>query len=154
MAQKRPNLVLNLHFWSFRAKYCHFLHILSNARPKTNSNKVAGWVFRYVGNKTFDFSSKNKDFLPKIGSFGQFWPGHAGLFSALLVVVARGLYLARHLFTLFHHSQRKYFLSGSRSLFLQELCFVQSPPITLSTQGLLKSNKACSRSNKACSRST
>ena len=68
-------------------------------------NKVAGWVFRYVGNKTFDFSSKKKDFLPKIGIFGQFWPGHAGLFSALLVgrlvVVARGLYLARRLFTLY-----------------------------------------------------
>ena len=71
------------------------------------------WVFRYVGNKTFDFSSKKKDFLPKndqiwpkIGIFGQFGPGHAGLFSALLVgrlvVVARGLYLARHLFTLFY----------------------------------------------------
>ena len=101
-----PKLVQNMHFWSFWAKYCHFLHILSNARPKTNVNKVAGWVFRYVGNKTFDFSSKKKDFLPKIGIFGQFWPGHAGLFSALLVgqlvVAARGLYLARHLFTLFH----------------------------------------------------
>ena len=87
------------------AKYCYFLYILSNARPKTNVNKVAGWVFRYVGNKTCDFSSKKKDFLPKIGIFGQFRPGHAGLFSALLVgrlvVVARGLYLARHLFTLF-----------------------------------------------------
>ena len=75
-------------------------------------NKVPRWVFRYVGNKTFDFSSKKKDFLPKndqiwpkIGIFGQFGQGHAGLFSALLVgrlvVVARGLYLARHLFTLF-----------------------------------------------------
>ena len=75
-------------------------------------NKVPRWVFRYVGNKTFDFSSKKKDFLPKndqiwprTGIFGQFGPGHAGLFSALLVgwlvVVARGLYLARHLFTLF-----------------------------------------------------
>ena len=74
-------------------------------------NKVPRWVFRYVGNKTFDFSSKKKDFLPKndqiwpkTGIFGQFVPGHAGLFSALLVgrlvVVARGLYLARHLFTL------------------------------------------------------
>ena len=63
------------------------------------------------GNKTFDFSSKKKDFLPKndqiwpkTGIFGQFGPGHAGLFGALLagrlVVVARGLYLARHLFTL------------------------------------------------------
>ena len=37
-----------------------------------------------MGNKTFDFSSKKKDFLPqndqiwpKIGIFGQFWPGHA-----------------------------------------------------------------------------
>ena len=74
-------------------------------------NKVPRWVFRYVGNKTFDFSSKKKDFLPKndqiwpkTGIFGQFGPGHAGLFSALLVgrlvVVACGLYLARHLFTL------------------------------------------------------
>ncbi len=65
----------------------------------------------FGGTKTFDFSSKKKDFLPKndqiwpkIGIFGQFGPGHAGLFSALLVgrlvVVARGLYLARHLFTL------------------------------------------------------
>ena len=71
-------------------------------------NKVPRWDFRNVGNKTFDFSSKKKDFLPKndqiwpkTGIFGQFGPG---LFSALLmgrlVVVARGLYLARHLFTL------------------------------------------------------
>ena len=87
------NLVQNLHFWSFWAKYCHFLHILSNARPKTNVNKVLGWVFRYVCNKTFDFSSKKKDFLPKkdqiwpkIGIFGQFGPGHAGLYNALLWV--------------------------------------------------------------------
>merc|ERR1719225_2194053 len=86
-----------------------FLHILSNARPKNNVNKVPRWVFRYVGNKAYDFSSKKKDFLPKndqIWHFGQFGPGHAGLFSALLVgrlvVVARGLYLARHLFTLLY----------------------------------------------------
>ena len=75
------------------------------------------WVFRYVGNKTFYFSSKKKDFLPqndqilpKIGIFGQFGPGHAGLFGALfvgrLVVVARGLYLARHLFTLYSGNRR------------------------------------------------
>ena len=50
---------------------------------------------------------KKRIFCPKttkIGSFGQFGPGHAGLFGALLVgrlvVMARGLYLARHLFTL------------------------------------------------------
>ena len=64
---------------------------------------------------TSDFSSKKKkDFLPKndqiwprTGIFGQFGPGHAGLFCALLVgrlvVVARGLYLARHLFTLCYY---------------------------------------------------
>ena len=65
-----------------------------------------------MGNKTYDFSSKKKDFLPKndqiwpkIGIFGSYGPGHAGFFGALLVgrlvVVARGLYLARHLFTLY-----------------------------------------------------
>ena len=50
---------------------------------------------------------KKRIFCPKttkIGIFGQFGPGHAGLFGALLGVwlgvVARGLYLARHLFTL------------------------------------------------------
>ena len=50
---------------------------------------------------------KKRIFCPKTtktGIFGQFGPGHAGLFSALLVgrlvVLARGLYLARHLFTL------------------------------------------------------
>ena len=68
-----------------------------------------------MGNKTFDFSSKIKDFLPKnnqiwpkIGIFGQFGPSHAGLFGALfvgqLVVVARGLYLARHLSTFYYKS--------------------------------------------------
>ena len=64
-----------------------------------------------MGNKAYDFSSKKKDFLPKNdqiwpenGIFVLFGPGHAGFFGALLVgqlaVVARGLYLARHLFTL------------------------------------------------------
>ena len=76
MAQKRPNLVQNLHFWSFWAKYCHFLHILSNARPKNYMNKVPRWVFRDVGNKTFDFFKKNKEFLPKIGIFVHFGPAH------------------------------------------------------------------------------
>ena len=72
-------------------------------------NKVPRWVFCYVGNRTFDFSSKKKDFLPKIdqiwpkiGIFGLFGPGHAfgALLVGRLVVVACGLYLARHLFTL------------------------------------------------------
>ena len=83
-------------------------------------NKVPRWDFCYMGNKTFDFSSKKKDFLPKndqtwpkIGIFGRFGPGHAGFFGALLVgqlvVVARGLYLARHLFTLFYSRSSRFF---------------------------------------------
>ena len=52
---------------------------------------------------------KNYQIWPKIGIFGQFGPGHAGIFSALLVgrlvVVARGLYLARHLYTLLYRYQ-------------------------------------------------
>ena len=52
------------------------------------------------------FCSKKDQIWPKIGIFGQFGPGHAGFFGALfvgrLVVVARGLYLARHLFTLYY----------------------------------------------------
>ena len=70
-------------------------------------NKVPRWVFRYVGNKTFDLSSKKKDFCPKKNKFSLklAFLSIAGSFGALLVgwmvVVARGLYLARHLFTLF-----------------------------------------------------
>ena len=60
------------------------------------------WVLKTIKNK--DFLPKNNHILPKIGIFGQFGPGHAGLLNAQLVgrlvVVARGLYLARHLFTL------------------------------------------------------
>ena len=36
-------------------------------------NKVPRWVYRYVGNKTFDFSSKKKDFLPKNDQNWNFW---------------------------------------------------------------------------------
>ena len=55
--------------------------------------------------KKKDFLPKKDQIWPKIGIFGQFGPGHAGFFGALLlgrlVVVVRGLYLARHLFTLY-----------------------------------------------------
>ena len=54
--------------------------------------------------KKRDLLPKNDQIWPKIGIFGQFGPGNAGIFGALLVgqlvVEARGLYLARHLFTL------------------------------------------------------
>ena len=58
--------------------------------------------------KKKDFLPQNDQIWPKIGIFGQFGPGHVGLFSALLVgrlvVEVRGLYLARHPFTLlFQH---------------------------------------------------
>ena len=57
--------------------------------------------------KKKDFLPQNDQIWPKIGIFGQFGPGHAGFFGALLVgrlvVVARGLYLARHLFTLLYY---------------------------------------------------
>ena len=69
--------------------------------------------------KKKDFLPQNNQIWPKIGIFGQFGPGHAGLFNVLLVgrlvVVARGLYLARHLFTLlyyiFHFSLLHYSVS-------------------------------------------
>ena len=65
------------------------------------------WVTKLLisQEKKKDFLPQNDQIWPKIGIFGQFGPGHAGLFSALLVgrlvVVVRGLYLARHLFNLF-----------------------------------------------------
>ena len=41
---------------------------------KNNVNKVPRWVFRYVGNKTFDFSSKKKGFFaPKRPNLAQNW---------------------------------------------------------------------------------
>ena len=64
------------------------------------------WVPKLLLNpiKIRIFCPKNDQIWPKIGIFGHFGPGHAGLFGALLVsplvVVARGLYLASHLFTL------------------------------------------------------
>ena len=54
--------------------------------------------------KKKDFLPQNDQIWPENGIFVLFGPGHAGFFGALLVgqlaVVARGLYLARHLFTL------------------------------------------------------
>ena len=71
MAQKWPNLVKNLHFWSFWAKYWHFWHILSNARPKYNVNKVPRWVFCYVGNKLLISPVEKGIFCPKTAKFGS-----------------------------------------------------------------------------------
>ena len=75
-----------------------------------------------MGNKTFDFSSKKKDFLPKndqiwpkIGIFGQFGPGHAGLFGALLVgrlVVVAWAVSRKTPTTLFYHHLEGEILEG------------------------------------------
>ena len=66
------------------------------------------WVFRYVGNKTFDFSSKRKNFLP---NNDQIWPDEIGIFVHCPLIwcpvgrLAGGCgaraVLARHLFTLY-----------------------------------------------------
>ena len=66
-----------MHFWTFWAEYWPFLPVWSHAWPKNNAKKVPRWVFRYVGNKTFDFSSKNLEFLPKND---QIWP-EIGIFA-------------------------------------------------------------------------
>ena len=72
--QKWPNLAQNLHFWSFWAKYWHFLPILS----ENNLIKMPWWVFRYMGKKTFDF------FCPKTTIFGFFVHFGLGLAAHLV----------------------------------------------------------------------
>ena len=70
--------------------------------------------------KKKDFLPKNDQIWPKIDIFGQFGPGHAGLFGALLVgrlvAVVRGLYLARHLFTLFQTRICAYLRSNNQCI--------------------------------------
>ena len=80
--------------------------------------------FLILGNKTFDFSCKKKDFLPKndqiwpeIGILGHFGPGLASSFGALLVgwlvVEARKtpVYFYFLLFTIKSHSGERKKLS-------------------------------------------
>ena len=94
-------------------------------------NKVPRWVFRYVGNKTFDFSSKKRIFCPETTKFGPnlAFLTIAGSFGALLmgwlVVVARGLYLARHLFTFY-----RLFVYPSFSINTYHGSVVERQPIT------------------------
>ena len=97
-AHNRQNLAQNLHFWSFWAKYWNFWPLSSYVRPKTMRTRCVGG---------FSVMRVPKLLLSpvKICLKLAFLVMFAGLFGALLVgwlvVVARGLYLARHLFTLY-----------------------------------------------------
>ena len=71
MAQKRPNLVQNLHFWSFWAKYCHFSHLLSNARPKTIRTRCLGGFSVIWVTKLLISPVKKRIFCPKRPNFIQ-----------------------------------------------------------------------------------
>merc|ERR1711952_348719 len=55
------------HFGPNIAIFCTFCPMPDQ---KNNVNKVPRWVFRYVGNNTFNFSSKNRIFCPKKSKFG------------------------------------------------------------------------------------
>ena len=86
LAQNQPILVQNMQLWSFWAKYWYFLPISCNVRPRNNANKMLRWVFRFVGNKTFDFSSKKRIFCLKKTKFSPklAFLSIAGSFGALL----------------------------------------------------------------------
>ena len=99
-AKKQPNFAQNWHFWSIWAKYWQHWDISSHSRPQNDANNVFRWFF---------------------GFFVHIGPGLAGSFGALLVgwlvVLARGLYLARHVFTLCNHYLfLKFFCSDLGSL--------------------------------------
>ena len=92
---------------------------------------ILGQIWSFLGKKFFFlleeyYCSKTT----KFGIFGQFGPGHAGLFGALLVgrlvVVARGLYLARHLFTLCINVN---FFKSNAFCFLSMPCIVKAPTL-------------------------
>ena len=83
--------------------------------------------FRYVGNKTFNLSVKIRILCPRTTKFSPklaFLPGLASSFGALLVgwlvVLTRGLYLTRHLFTLFKYQESKHFCLISKEVLWKE----------------------------------
>merc|ERR1711873_309290 len=92
------------HFGPNIAIFCTFCPMTDQKKCEQGEFSVM-WVTKLLISqvKKKDFLPQNDQIWPKIGIFGQFGPGHTGFFGALLVgrlvVVARGLYLARHLFT-------------------------------------------------------
>ena len=78
-----PNLVQNMHFWSFEPKIGIFSLFCPTSDQKKNANKVPRWFFRYVGTKTFlppgkirIFRSKTAKFNPKLKFLAHlvWWP--------------------------------------------------------------------------------
>merc|ERR1712012_1110080 len=89
-AQKRPNLAQNWHFGPNIGIFGPF-YLMPD--QKTMWTRCLGgfsvmWVTKLMISpvKKKDFLPKNDQIWPKIGIFGRFGPGHAGLFSALLWV--------------------------------------------------------------------
>ena len=93
-----------LAFW---AKYQHFCPIWSKAWPKNDANKLSRWFSVMLVPKLLLTPIKIRIFGPNLVQnlhFWSFWARPCRLIQCpvvgRLVVVARGLYLARHLFTL------------------------------------------------------
>ena len=108
MAQKRPNLVKNVHFWSFWSFWSFFCPFCPMPDQKPMRTRRLGWFSVMWVAKLLISPVKFRIFCPRTTKFGPkfaFLPGLVGSFGALLVgwlvVVARGLYLARHLLTLY-----------------------------------------------------
>ena len=93
LAQKGPNLVQICIFGRFGPNVGIFC--LFGPMPEQNSMQTrclggfsVMWVTKLLISpvKKKDFLPKNDQIWPKIGIFGQFGPGHAGLFNAQLWV--------------------------------------------------------------------
>ena len=65
-AKFSPKLTFLIIVGQISAFFTHFVP----CPTKKQSNKVPRWFFRYVGNKTFDFSRKKRIFCPKMTKFG------------------------------------------------------------------------------------
>ena len=107
LAQKRPNLAPNMHFWSFCAKYWPIWSIWCHAQPIKQCERGASLALWYVCTRTFAssckknrmFGRKTAIFAPKY-AFSSTYRPLAHLVPCWLVVVAHGLFLTRHLSTL------------------------------------------------------
>ena len=69
LAQKRPNLPQNMHFWLLWAKEWPFWSIWCYARSKKQCEWGASVVFWYMGTRTFAPSQNNQDVWLEKGHF-------------------------------------------------------------------------------------